>query len=558
MINILKYVLLFFAINLSLISFSQRLNLIINNNKIITKKYLNEEKKNNYLFEYQQKKIHQGYIASCYDSIFHDTITNTTNAYLSTGERYYWNNVKINDDVKYKNNINRSFVKINSIDLLFQNIISIYSNSGYPFVEVKFDSIKINNEKIDAAISINSGNKIHFDTLMVKSEDNIKHYYIEKVLSIKKGDLFSAKKINNINKNIKASVFLEEMRSFDIAFNDSLCDILLYLKKKKASNFSGILGILPNNTTSGKVLLTGDLQLYLLNVLNYGESLSLNWQKYQAESQELNIDFSFPYIFKTNFGIGAQFRLSKLDSLSLSTDISVKILYGNTYGISTYIFYRNISSFLLIDSLANNSDLNLSENRSNLFGINLSYSSLDNVFNPRKGISINFYTANGLKSISNFFNEENPQNTLFNNQSILTIFGHIPIGRYFSIKLKNQTGFMYCEKLYNNELFQIGGINYVRGFDEKSLSASNYSIANFEFRFLFNELSCVYTFYDIAYFETRHTNKFQSNHVMGIGFGVDLSTKLGIFSFAIALGKQNNNNFYLKGYKIHLGYKSYF
>ncbi len=560
MINFLKYVFALIVFVFSLPAFSQKLELSVNNEKIINKKFTSKEKLNNYLQSYQNKKIQQGYFASCYDSIFVDSLTNDTKAYISVGKVYRWNEITISDGQKYKNNINKSVVRLSSVDRLFKNIITNYADNGYPFVQVKFDSIVINDEKIDARINIDKGNKILFDSIMIKTEDKIKHYYIEKTLSIKKGDLFSSKKLNNTSKNIKACYFLEEIKSFDVAFNDSLCDLLLYLKKKKASTFSGVLGILPNNTTTGKLLLTGDLQLRLLNVLNYGEDFQLNWQKYQAESQELNINFTFPYIFKTNFGIGAQFSLLKLDSLSLSTDITAKLLYGNSFGTSTYVFYRNVSSFLLVDSIPEDSELNLAKNKSNLFGINFSYSSLDNAFNPRKGILLNIYTANGLKNVSEKSNDENGYSTksFFSNQSNISISGYIPIARLFCIKLKNQTAIMYCRKIYHNDLYQIGGMNYVRGFDERSIPATNYSVSNIEFRFLFDELSCVYAFYDIGYIESRTISNFKSNYIMGIGVGVDLSTKLGIFSLATAIGKQNEDRFYLKGYKIHIGYKSYF
>src|SRR5574344_1682206 len=114
MINFLKYVFALIVFVFSLPAFSQKLELSVNNEKIINKKFTSKEKLNNYLQSYQNKKIQQGYFASCYDSIFVDSLTNDTKAYISVGKVYRWNEITISDGQKYKNNINKSVVRLSS------------------------------------------------------------------------------------------------------------------------------------------------------------------------------------------------------------------------------------------------------------------------------------------------------------------------------------------------------------------------------------------------------------------------------------------------------------
>lgn len=561
--NFKQVLFLLFLIITSQLAIGQRLELYKNAEKIKIKRFNSDYSLKNYLSEYLKKEQKKGFLYAGFDSIFFDTISQTTLAYYSKGEKinygkinFYEDSIKINKFYNiFKEN---SFVNPLKIEEKFNKIVKIYTNIGYPFVSVKFDTVNIEQNIFEASVNIEKENRIFFDSIMLKGDSQIKSYYVYKILKIKKGELFSLSKLNNISSIIKNTNFLTEDRQFDVAFNDSICDILLYLKKRKASNFSGMLGILPNNKTTGKVLLTGDVNLYLLNILNFGEFFSLNWQKYEAANQFLNMELSFPYIFKTNFGLGAVFNIEKKDSICLMTDFTGKILYGNNFGSSINVFYRNISSFLLIDSLSAQ-QLNYSNNNSNLFGISYTFSKLNNNYNPQRGIFFSISSANGIKKYESELNSENNnKTTTLKHQSKLEIVGFVPIGKYFTIKLRSKTEILYSKFLFKNELYQIGGTNSIRGFDEKSFYASNYSFINFEFCYLFEEYSRLFAFYDFGYFEQRFTPEFSSNYVMGVGIGLDLKTAAGIFSVATAIGKQDENPFLIKAYKIHLGYKTYF
>jgi hemolysin activation/secretion protein len=117
---------------------------------------------------------------------------------------------------------------------------------------------------------------------------------------------------------------------------------------------------------------------------------------------------------------------------------------------------------------------------------------------------------------------------------------------------------IYSEKIFDNELDRIGGLNSIRGFDELSLPVSSYSIFNTELRYLFEEQSALFLFYDIAYTEKRFTTADNYNILMGVGAGLDLNTNAGIFSIVFAVGKQNENPFLFNSSKIHFGYRSTF
>ena len=103
-----------------------------------------------------------------------------------------------------------------------------------------------------------------------------------------------------------------------------------------------------------------------------------------------------------------------------------------------------------------------------------------------------------------------------------------------------------------------GGIKSLRGVDEASIYCSSFGIGTVEYRFLFEENSNVFVFFDQAWIEDRTLDVNLSDTPMGFGAGTSFETKAGIFSLTYALGRQFNNPIELRGGKVHFGFTSLF
>ena len=119
-------------------------------------------------------------------------------------------------------------------------------------------------------------------------------------------------------------------------------------------------------------------------------------------------------------------------------------------------------------------------------------------------------------------------------------------------------GSLLGENIFVNELYQLGGLNSLRGFNQQSLFASNYYFATTEFRYLFDRNSVVFSFIEGGFYESNQLNNYQNGFPIGAGVGVNFATKSGIFSLTYALGKQNNNPLLFRNGKVHFGYVSVF
>jgi len=517
------------------------------------KKYSDTIELNNVLKSYLSSDLLKGYVLAGYDSIIYDTAR--VKAYYNRGNKFVWENLYFNDELFVKTKLPKKSDGFNS-DILtreVKRVINYYADNGYPFAVIRLDSLFFNKNMVTATIGLESGNKYLIDSIIIKGTPKIKGYYVSKAIDIKSGQVFSISDISNIDRKIKAVPFLEQSRPYQLAFSEDRTDILLYLKNKKASNFSGLLGIMPNNQTTGKLLITGDINLYLLNSAGIGELFLFKWQKYESYSQNLKTKVSVPYLFKSDFGTAVSFDIEKKDSSYVNTDFTGSILYGSNTGNGIKMYYRKMSSYLLgTDS----NDNNISDFSINSYGIGYRYLSTDNLFHPRKGWIVDIFSEFGSKNISG--NSNNDDDVLFQTRNQVDVAYFIPIGSFMSIKIRNITSSIYSKIILDNELFRIGGLNTIRGFDELSIPVSSFSVSNIELSYVFEEESALFAFVDGAYFEKRFTSVDSYNYAIGTGIGLDLNTAAGTFTIVYAIGKQNDNNFSFNNSKIHFGYRNNF
>ncbi|MFM1795000.1 MAG: hypothetical protein RL642_1385, partial [Bacteroidota bacterium] len=135
---------------------------------------------------------------------------------------------------------------------------------------------------------------------------------------------------------------------------------------------------------------------------------------------------------------------------------------------------------------------------------------------------------------------------------------YLKVGAQSTFKTGLQAGWISGKQLLLNELFQIGGIKTLRGFDEESLFSSGFAIATLEYRYLLSRASYLFGFVDGAYVERRQSRQENGKIYGGAGLGISLETKTGLFSLAYAAGKRPDAALNLREAKIHFGFITLF
>lgn len=505
----------------------------------------------------------KGYAEASFDSLDLSGISKT--AYFSRGKRFFWKSlilvdIESNDTTEYKK-LRKSLFSFYGISGMAEKTLANLENTGYPFSKIYFETIEIENSKISGLVIVEKNKFYSIDSIINKGDVKISPYFLQNYTDLAVGYPYKEKPIKNLSKRAEELLFLEEAKPFEIIFKENSIDIYTYYKKKRANQFFGILGLLPNNETTGKLLLTGEVNLFLINSFHQGEWISFNWSKPENGSQKLLMGLDYPFIYKFPLGIKIDFDLFKKDSsyINISGKYGIKFkLPGKNF---IHAFIKNESgSIISTTDFQNLTALpEFMDFRSSMIGFGFTGDNLDYYYNPKKGYEIKISAGGGQKKLRK--NAQIPEilyDGLKMNSSttevLLETKFFLPISKTSTIKISNLSGIKINDLLFTNELFRLGGLRTIRGFDEESLNASSFAIFSIEPRYIFEKNSAFYVFADFGILEKNTNNSYSKDNPMGFGVGSDFETRSGIFSVSYGLGKQQGNPFLLRSAKIHFGY----
>ncbi len=513
----------------------------------------------------------EGYLAASVDSLAFDSLD--VAAWVYRGPVFDWGRLaldSIDGRILRRAGVRRSAfsgkpVKSAKLANAQSRLLSWYENNGYPFAAIHINNMQIAGEEISGSLEVRTGDLFLIDTLYVRGEIRLDHRYIENLCGIEPGDVYRESRIAGIGDRIRETPFIDEIKPAELEFYRGSVDVYTYLQKARANQFNGIIGVFPNHEQTGKLFVTGDLHLYLVNSFGRGESFRFAWKALQPLTQELNLTLEWPYVFSSMVGVGVDFSLLKQDTSWFTVNPVVDLKFflgGNNYFNAFYDYFNSslISTAGMenIPSLPSHADVS-----SSLYGLGIRYRTLDYLFNPGKGWDITARAGIGTHRIRRnpFLPDavyESIDLTSTKIRGWTSIEYYQSLGGRFCLRLGNRTGYIRSGNLFENELFRLGGIHTLRGVDENSIFASFYSLGTLEPRFRFERNSNFFLFLDGGYYEKDAGGEFTSDFPFGFGAGVNLSTRAGIFSLVYAVGRQFDNPVNIGRAKIHFGYLNRF
>lgn len=437
-------------------------------------------------------------------------------------------------------------------------VLGHYENNGHPFARVWLDSLVHRNDGLSAVLCAAPDRFVKYDSVVVRGTVRTSQRYLQASIGIKPGDIYNEALLNAVETRLKELPFVTQRQRPYVQFAPESTKLYLFLDAKKASSINGILGLQPDATT-GKVNLTGDLDLRLRNALRRGEAIALNWRRLQNATQDLKVAGNLPFAFNTPFGIDASLKLFKRDTTFLEVVSRIGLEYLMERGDKVILFLNSKTS----DRLGSNAIAlpGLADVRLISYGLGLGRERFDYRFNPRRGHALQVEGSAGRKRSSQaVFGqlEVPPEKRTVQYEIAGTAVAHLGLGRRGTVRLVAQGGRMLNDDLYTNELYRMGGLRTLRGVDEASIACSSYLIGTLEYRFIFEENSNFFVFADQAWWERRVESEFATDTPIGFGAGTTFETKAGLFSLTYGLGQQFDNPLQLRGGKVHFGFISLF
>lgn len=518
---------------------------------------------NSNLNKYLLRLYQHGYLLASIDSsIVKD---HHVNVYTTPGKQFDWLKLRPGNAKELllrKSGYRERFYQDKPFDLkklgiLMEGILVYSENHGFPFANVKLDSIEINGNKIQASLNYESGPNIEFDSLEIQGDIKIKKIFLERYLGIRPGESFDQSVIDHLPGIIKKVSYLDMARPPLIEFRENKARVILFLKPQKVNYFDGIVGILPNEGNNSKVLFTGQANLILQNFFGTGKKLKVEWQRFNNASQLLDLNYFHPVFLGSQLNIDAHFNLLKQDSAFLLIDrglgISQKIKSTGNIGL-----FANVrSSRTLGETDINEKDFNLYQ-----YGLKLDLDNLDDIFYPRRGWIMAASISLGNKSLKNL-DPETDQEILKNSvqlQSGVELGRFSPIGNFSTLLARMQSGMIYnaIGQYFQADLYRIGGLQSLRGFNQNNFYARNFAVSTLEYRIFLEQSAYFLVFVDQAFIYNPFLADLEEDFPTGFGTGLSFTTGPGVFTFIYSLGRNNVQPVKFNLSKIHFGFISRF
>jgi outer membrane protein assembly factor BamA len=518
--------------------------------------------------------LDEGFLASrIHKHTVHD---DHVSIYLVTGEKYIWQNVQVPEEL---NDLPANLglgqiskegrvIRLSETKSLNKRVLDYFENNGYPFASIRYGDVQFDGSKVSATIIVDKGDLITIDSITVAGDCKLSVRYLANYLSLAPGDIYDERLIRRIQDRINELPMVTEVRPFAVAFSEDKCRILLFLKDRKASQADGIIGVQPPSANSGegsKTRVTADLRIRLLSAFGRGELLDFNWKQPSPLTQDLKTRVSYPFLFDTPFGLDAGLAIYKKDTtyVDVDWDLGVQFLLEGGDYFKAFVKDKR-SSLVSTDKFVGATTLPpFADIRKTLYGGSFKKNRLDYRLNPRKGYALEVSASAGNRTVD--INPKLPE-ALYDSLELKTLQFtaewnsglFVPAARRLVFFLGLRSGLLGSTQLFENELYRLGGISTIRGFDEESIKASTYVIGKFELRYLLDRNSNMYLFFDQAWYERKSESGFLSDTPFGFGAGISFDSKLGIFSINYALGSERGNPILFKSAKLHFGVVNYF
>jgi len=436
-------------------------------------------------------------------------------------------------------------LSIENIQDFFKKLNQYTSKNGFPFNSAKFVNIKsfeLNN--LQAEIQINYEKPREIDKIVIKGYEKFPKSYLKHLTKYKIGKKFDMEQVQQSSKLLNQLVFIKQTKKPEILFTADSTSIYLYIEKLKKNSFDGFIGF-SNDESENNIQLQGYLDFELVNNFNFGEKIEFLYKSEKNTDRILETNIDLPYIFKSPIGINLGLKLTKKDSSFVSNEQFANFFYKNSNNHKFSLGLRSINSDEQLETPNNN------------------FQDFKTVFKDFQYEFIEFNLESLLFPVKQSYLFKISQgNRNSDDQENKQVYAKMDFVKIFDFGIKNslyinfKSEILESDTYLSNELSRFGGAKSIRGFDENSLFSNKYFLLITEYRYELSNTIYINSIFDIGNYENKLINVY--SNIYGVGIGVGLLTKGGLFSINYAVGSDWEDKIDTKNARIHINFRSFF
>lgn len=444
---------------------------------------------------------------------------------------------------------------IRHLNRYFKSLLTEADNAGFPFASIQIDSMGQDSQgRWHWYYSRVLGPQFTWDTLAVSGTLAVNSSWLARYLQMVSGKTYQGRKAPLADKALRSLPWVQWRAPTKLSFAGTEAFPIIQADARPANQADGIIGIMPNERRPGAVLINGEVNLKLNNLFQRGKQFVGEWRQIDPTQQRLLVSYRHPVIAGLPWEAGLQFFLLRQDSSFLQRHwrIDLQYLYGNGHKIGI-IWAEQASQLLGATQSTANTDL-VASTIFRQYGLQWEWQQLDDYFYPKSGIYQCLELQLGTKTLTGKPNTDLNLPTQSLQWSInLNHSRYISLNPKQNLLLRGQSRFLINDQLQRNELFRVGGLTTLRGFNENTFFAAQYGILTTEYRYYTEATTFLSLFIDQGWVRDQTFRGVSEDYPTGIGAGASFKTGPGIFTLNYALGRREGSPFRWQDAKIHFG-----
>ncbi len=492
-------------------------------------------------------------------------------AHLSLGNRYRWAYLhpgNVPEDMLIRSGFREKFFREKPFRYaqwhrLETSLLRYAEDNGYPFARLQLDSLALHDQQLAGILHYEPGPHITLDSVRLEGDLSVSPRFMSRYLRLLPGEAFSQQRLDAAVWRLRQTPYLKVQQAPTVTFADHRARIDFVLDKQRVNQIDGVLGLLPNERGGGRPLLTGEFNLELHNLFASGKYLKAHWQRLKEESQALQLAYVHPVLLGSPLDVGGTFQSLKEDSTFLNLEGQLTVAYQMQRGGRLSALLRNQRSRVLADQ-GNRFGADVSNFDFVSYGLAYDWHNLDDVFYPHRGWRLhtggqagNKRLRPGARTAEGAVADTVPTRSLqFDWQG--SVAHYLPLSPRLVLLTRAVGAALFNEYLFFNDLYRVGGLRTLRGFNENNFFASRYGVATAELRWFIEADSYLLLFCDQAYVAYSTVSQSFEDFPLGVGTGISFRTGAGIFNFVYSMGRSRDQLLAVSQSKIHFGLSSRF
>lgn len=472
-----------------------------------------------------------------------ETSGDTIKIAYDKGKNYNEAQVRLSDSLAKALKKEPQFLTKN-LDSLKKNLNQKYVDLGYTFSRIRTRYQGMENGIPQVQLEVLEGAQRKIDGFEIRGYEKVPRRFTKNLEKEYKGRNYDQKNLNSINQSLTNHSFIRLDRPPQTLFTKDSTKVFLFLQKKKASTFDGVIGF--GNDDAEKFSFNGSLNVNFKNLFNGFEAVNIFWQRNPDKGQTFNLQTDVPYVMKSNVGLNVNMNIYRQDSTFANVKIQPALYYH--IGSRQKVGLRgNFENSTIMDSLyVQGKDFSKK-------GVGIWYEYLQPSENPL------FLHRTRLRAEADMLSARYTAEKTKAQQFHLLFQGehNMPLSGSHWLNMRAEAAVLNSDNTFStNELLRFGGWNSMRGFNENSLYADSYYFGNAEYRYLIGEQAFFDAFLQYGQLNNKALSLRPKLYSFGLGFNFFLP--IGLMTFQISNGNEFGNEIKFGDTKIHWGILSRF